>query len=213
LDSVQYKPTGDDIARFIETITPKMITVFQGKPGPNLSTLRNTIWNVASGLSFKHNFTLTRQEARRIDTVLDALVKEGKVTTGTWRTRQRIGLLLLCTIGEAWFTRSLTSGCLSWDPIISRFLSISLMAATACRAGDITRSRGYRGVEYLHWEHIDLVLDSDTPDIDRMVARITLAFEKGSKYADTPPPPTLPPSCSSPPPFHCSPQSRPRVWY
>ncbi|KAL2283132.1 hypothetical protein FJTKL_10229 [Diaporthe vaccinii] len=117
----------------------------------------------------------------RIDTVLDALAKEGRLTTGKWRKRQRIGFALLCRICQAWFTRHLAFGCVSWDLPISKILPLVLMAATATRAGDITRANGYTGPEYLRWEHVELVLESDKPDINQMVAHITIAYEKGSK--------------------------------
>lgn len=202
MDSVQ-QVTGDDIARFIECICSKIVPHSLGgkKLIPNLSTLQNSIWALSSALVFKLDFRLTRRDAVRIDTVLDALVKEGKLLKGRWRKRERVGFHLLRTIGRAWFTRPLTHGCESWDVIISRFLAISLQAATASRAGDITRSLHYKGLEYMRWEHIQMELEGvgygEEPGVQHMTARLEIAYEKGDKYVITtparnpPPPPPL----------------------
>ncbi|KAK7711430.1 hypothetical protein SLS64_005454 [Diaporthe eres] len=184
--SPEQVPSGDDIARFVESIASKVVPRALGgnKPVPNLGNIQNGVRALCSGLIFKFNFSLSRQECRRLDTLLDSLVKEGKLIKGRWRKRERVGFYILRILGQAWFTKSLTEGCLSWDIIISRFLSVSLVAATASRAGDITRSQGYTGPQYVRWEHIELVLvgeHDDEPRIEDMVAQITIAYEKGSK--------------------------------
>lgn len=179
LDSVHYVPTGDNIARFIETISAKCIPSYRDKPAVSLTSIRNAVLNVYARLQFKHKLlNFSRHNFKRIDTVLDRLVKEGKLTPGRWRKRQRAGVALVRLLGQAWFTDCLTHGCRSWDVTISRFLSISLMAATAGRAGDIVRSKGYTGLEYLRWEHVELVLgghdDGQSPTIQGMTASITM---------------------------------------
>lgn len=199
LDSVHYVPTGNDIARFLETIFTNMSSSCRDKPSISLSTMRNAALLLFSALGFKYNFKPTRQESSRIDTLLDTLVKEGKLTTGLWRKCQHIGIALVRLMGQAWFTSCLTHGCRSWDVAISRFLAISLMACTAGRAGDIARSRLYTGSECLRWEHIELVLPGDgrddgrPPTIQDMTAKITLVYEKGFKCVGPqllPPPPS-----------------------
>jgi hypothetical protein len=192
LGSVHYVPTGNDIARFVETICGKMTPAYREKPNVSLMTMHQAVLNLYSALEFKYNLKPTRQECRRIDTLLDTLAKEGKLTRGRWRARQRIGVVLLRLMGQAWFTKCLTHGCRSWDVAISRFLAISLMTATAGRAGDIARSNHYTGLECLRWEHIELILldsrDKDDgqqqpkpPMVQDLTARITIAYEKGYK--------------------------------
>lgn len=143
--------------------------------------MRKAVHHIYNGLVFKQDFSLSRHESRRLDTLIDALAKEGKLTTGKWRPRQRVGFFLLQKMGQAWFTKHLTYGCLSWDVVISKFLPLVLMHSTVTRVGDIGRSSYYTGREYLRWEHIELVLEGDEPEIKNMVAKITIEYEKGSK--------------------------------
>lgn len=165
MDSVQ-QVTGDDIARFIEYTCSKIFPLSLGgkKLTTSLSNIQNGIRGLLSGLVFKLNFQLSRRDAMRIDTLLDALVKEGKLIKGWWRKRDRVGFHLFRTIGNVWFTRHLTHRCMSWDVIISKFLAVSLQAATASQAGDMTRSLHYKGLEYMRWEHIQLVQIVPRPD-------------------------------------------------
>lgn len=181
LNSADHVPTGEDIGRFLESISNKITSQIRGKPCVSLEHMRKAVYHICSGLLFKQDFRLSRHESRRLDTLLDTLAKEGKLTTGKWRSRQRIGFALLQKMGQAWFTRHLTYGCLSWDVAISKFLPLVLMSSTVSRVGDIGRSSYYTGSEYLRWEHIELVLEGDEPRIKNMVAKITIEYEKGSK--------------------------------
>ena len=136
---------------------------------------------ITSSLIFQHNYQLTPQEGRRIDTLIDALVKEGKLTTGKWRKRVRVGFYLVQRMAIAWFTQHLTHGCRSWDLVISKFLSISLMTSLHARAGDVIRTGRYTGMECLCWKDIELRLEGNEPKVEGFVAQVTLRFEKGFK--------------------------------
>ncbi|KAL2274702.1 hypothetical protein FJTKL_02989 [Diaporthe vaccinii] len=178
--SVDHVPTGEDIARFLESISNKITSQIPGKSGVSVEHMRRAVYYIHGGLVFKQDFRLTRHESRRLDTLIDTLAKEGKLTTGKWRPRQRVGFVLLQKMGQAWFRKHLTYGCLSWDVVISKFLPLVLMSSTVSRVGDIGRSSYYTGCEYLRWEHIVLILEGDEPEIKNMVAKITIEYEKGS---------------------------------
>lgn len=171
----------------------------QDKAVVSQKTMRDAVLKLLAALEFKHNLKPTRQECRRIDTVLDTLAKEGKLTTGFWKKRQHAGIVVVRLMGQAWFTNCLTHGCRSWDVAISRFLAISLMTCTAGRAGDIVRTRLYKGAECLRWEHIQLILldggrdNGQPPAIQDLTARITLEYEKGHKCVVFPPSPVVSP--------------------
>lgn len=94
-NSTDHVPTGDDIARFLESISDKLQPAFLDKPAISLHVFRKAVIDICDGLTFKHEFQLSRHEGKRIDTLLDALVREGKLTTGTWRRRERVGFFLV----------------------------------------------------------------------------------------------------------------------
>lgn len=84
-------------------------------------------------------------------------------------------------MGQAWFSKNLIYGCRSWDIVISRMLPILLMHSTVSRVGEVGRTGGYTGDQYMRWEHIELVLEGNEPKIENMVAKITIAYQKGEK--------------------------------
>lgn len=60
-------------------------------------------------------------------------------------------------------------------------LPILLMSSTVSRVGEVGRTIGYAGDEYMRWEHIELVLEGDEPKLGNMVAKITIVYQKGEK--------------------------------
>ena len=49
----------------------------------------------------------------------------------------------------------------SWNEVSLRCFGPVLQSACSCGAGDIARSNGYKGIEYLLYEHIKPELDED----------------------------------------------------
>lgn len=66
----------------------------------------------------------------------------------------------------------------------SKVLSLVLQAALASRAGDIARSKHYKGVEYLQWQHIKMKLVTQPDGSLRWIMLVTLVYQKG--YKDDP---------------------------
>lgn len=64
-----------------------------------------------------------------------------------------------------------------WDVVVVKCLSVVLAASLGCRSGDVTRSLGYTGTEYLQWRHIDLPLRRG-PEYLNLQAIVTLEFQK-----------------------------------
>ncbi|KAI9821003.1 MAG: hypothetical protein M1826_000782 [Phylliscum demangeonii] len=179
-------PPMETVLRFANTIvrhiTPKAID----KAVPSAMTIRQGLSIVLQGLEWRHaGFEPSRQDIRRLDTVLDALRKEGLVTLGQSRPNQWVGLAVLSKLGRSWIQAAIDHGCISWDVQIARLLSIALMSALNCRSGEVARSAGYTGEEFLAWEDVELSWDGDfaEPNVDRLVARVTLRFEQGRKKA------------------------------
>ncbi|KAK4887996.1 hypothetical protein LTR27_013044 [Elasticomyces elasticus] len=75
---------------------------------------------------------------------------------------------------------------MNWDITISRCLGVVLQAALGCRAGDVARTVGYKGTEYMKFRDIDLTLDiSKTGDpnvtLADVQATVTISHAKGFK--------------------------------
>lgn len=63
-----------------------------------------------------------------------------------------------------------------------QMLRLVLMSALNCRKGELIRSKGYTGDEYLQWGHITLRFKNDKPTIfENLVAIVKLHFVKGHK--------------------------------
>ena len=166
--------------RFIETIVGHIKVVIQGKPSPQLKTLQRGLENLTAALVFKYpKFSLSKQQSRRIETVLDTLANETKLLRGKWSKTQWLGVALF----EKWlalgFRLLLIKCCLSWDVQLSKPLSISLVVALCFGVGEACLSRGYTE-EFLRWEHVQLKLCGGST-LDHLEATIEICFEKAKK--------------------------------
>ena len=75
-------------------------------------------------------------------------------------------------------------GSVNWDIPIARCLAILTMAATAGRAGDITKVNGYSSEYSLQYRHIRFCFREDAgdhPTFGDPIAYVTLEYEKGHK--------------------------------
>ena len=64
--------------------------------------------------------------------------------------------------------------------MISRALSIMLVAASVSRSGDLAKSNGYTDVECLKYGHISLTL-VQMDGLERIKMLTTIYYEKGHK--------------------------------
>ncbi|KAK5686509.1 hypothetical protein LTS10_002629 [Elasticomyces elasticus] len=97
-----------------------------------------------------------------------------------------IGFVTLSRMIRAYLTHTLKHGTMNWDIRISRYLGVVLQAALGCRAGDIARTIGYKGTEYMKFRDIDLKLNiTKTGDPNAILADIratvTIPYAKGYK--------------------------------
>jgi hypothetical protein len=170
----------ETLIRFIETMVGHIKVLARNKPAPQLKTMRRGLENLIEGLTFKYkDFKITGHDARRIDTVLDALAKENKLLRGKWKKSEWIGVLLVEKMVRAYFQASLDQGCKSWDVQLSKILSLVLVSACCCRAGEVSLSRDYT-TEFMKWEHITLKLEGGAT-IDHLEATIEICYEKSKK--------------------------------
>ncbi|KAK5703447.1 hypothetical protein LTR17_022089 [Elasticomyces elasticus] len=182
--------SSDDLIRFLSSvITPGVLRIAKGKPGPNDTLLYRGIQILKQygDFTWGDRFKMTKQDLLRIKVFVHDQVRNGKVTSGLAKKKTWIGFVTLSRMVRAYLTNAIEKGTLSWDITISRCLGVTLVAALGCRAGDVARSGYYKGLEYLRYEHIELTLvDLDpsvesTPTIANVQAIFTLLYTKGKK--------------------------------
>ncbi|KAJ4373385.1 hypothetical protein N0V83_003680 [Neocucurbitaria cava] len=129
-------------------------------------------------------FAITSHDSARLKSFTTQAVKENRLTTGTWRKRTWIGFVTLSRMIRAFLTHHIEHGAWNFDVIMSKCLSVVLISSLACRSGDIARSHGYKGMEYMQYKHIELYLPDDVgdePQFHQLRAAVNIEFAKGAK--------------------------------
>jgi hypothetical protein len=125
-------------------------------------------------------FIISRSKSKRIDSLLNKLVKEKVLTAGKWIPSNRIDFQTLLVLTDTWMKSGLTDGLTSWDTCISRQLGIVLMASLAARSGDVTRTQVYEGMECCLFRDLTLRFQGGD-DIEHLTMHACLRFVKGYK--------------------------------
>lgn len=177
-------PEDEDVFRFTSTLIRRTLPKMRGKPAPSSGSIRNALsllipWLKESYKGFERNWT--QHITLRIRTLIDNKEKEGLLTRGRWRKRQWLGFNMVLKMCTAYVTSAIEDGCVSWDIVVHRWLSIVLMCSLGSRSGDIARSSRYQGLECLLLEHITLTLEGGDK-FHNLEASVELAFTKTNKY-------------------------------
>lgn len=71
----------------------------------------------------------------------------------------------------------------SWRRVLTTHLGIILQAATSTRVGEILRSDGYEGDQFLKWGDIELGFQNlaSAPTVELLLARVKIRYDKGKK--------------------------------
>lgn len=156
----------------------------KGKPAPSRRTVTTGFKILFEYGEFTYDerdgFKITRRDRVRLETWLDDAVRAGRLTTGIWDQKAWIGFSTLSRMTQAFIQHFHDFGCWNWDVVISKCLSVVLIASLSARGGDVTHSQGYCASEYMRWEHIELTCEGDAKMSNIRVA-ITLAYVKGRK--------------------------------
>lgn len=128
-----------------------------------------------------HGFTATSQDRNRLKSLFNRLVKEKVLFKGSWRKRGRVGFRTLLYLADTHLEVGLKDGIpTSWDPYISRLLSIVLVSACASRAGDVVRSRLYTDMECMCFKDLSVQFFEGNTTED-LILNVCLRFVKGYK--------------------------------
>jgi hypothetical protein len=151
-------------------------------PIPLRKSIRKGILALFSALTFEHpKFNLSKHECSRIDALIDGLSDEGKLLRGRVREKfEWVGVSIVEKMTRSWLQAALDDGCLSWDIIIHKALTVVLQSALACRGGEIARSKGYT-VEYMRWSHLEMKLPPGKNTLDDVRLTGLLKFQKTKK--------------------------------
>ena len=128
------------------------------------------------------DFKMNKSERRRLRSIMNVHLHEGRLTRDPIHEKQWLGALLVHRVTTAYAQDALANGTFNWDTVLLRILSVVLQSVLGCRAGDLARSQHYKGLEYMRFEHIQMKLvQFEGKEI--IQAQIVLRYAKGSKYA------------------------------
>ncbi|KAG6366236.1 hypothetical protein INS49_000412 [Diaporthe citri] len=174
--SVDVPFTGEDMIRFFDSI---------------IEAYKKLLSYGTSRWSEKDGFEITGHDSARFKAFTAQAVKDKRLTKGMWKGRSWVGFVTLSRMVRVFLEHYVQHGARSFDLVISRSLSIVLVAALGCRAGDIALTQGYTGLEY---RNIELYLEEEAPSpagqqqpqrprpsIRDLRAVVTIEFAKGHK--------------------------------
>ena len=188
--SPEQCPSGELIFRLVDAIRRHVKPRWVDKPIPSFRTVRLYWRGIVELLKFRYdaftiNYTVTWQ--KRIATHLDQLCASGKLMRGRYQKREYLGFAILGRMITLWLRDAIEHGCLSWDVVVLKPLSVLIVAACAARSGDVTRSDGCNGLEYLRYEHVELRVDQTlhagkgSRSVQTLMCKVTLPYTKGLK--------------------------------
>ena len=181
-------PTGEQIFRYIDTMTRHVKPGVAGKHAPSLTVIQGIWFRLIKLLNFRYrdlaaNYGST--DVTRINVHLDQLVKRDLLVKGKWFKKQWLGFTMIQQMAQNWLECSLADGCLSWDRVLLKLLSIILQSALTARSGDIARSKRYTGLQCLCYQDIELTLPPQTEggklSVNQLSGKFTLRFRKSRK--------------------------------
>ena len=151
------------------------------KEVPSVRSIQGVIYTLKCVLSELHEgFNITLSKAKRIDSLLIKLVRDGILTAGRWHKPNHVGFQTLIKLTDAWMNTALTDGVKAWDTIISRQLSIVMVASFAARTGDVVRSHLYTDMECCLFKDLTLTFKGGD-DMEHLSLDVCLRFVKGFK--------------------------------
>ena len=155
-----------------------------GKSAVSEKSVTNGITTLVKYGQFRwEDFRWTAYNQSRMTTWLDQCVKSHRLLRGRWYERVFVGQVMIARICKSWVQYALDRGVSSWDLHIAALLNLTLLSACVARPGDVGRSSGYKGSEFVKWEDIEMLVDKN-PKVEcgyHIRGRITLKYEKGKK--------------------------------
>lgn len=112
---------------------------------------------------------------------MNELVITGKLTKDPSREKHWVGAMLIQKLVTALLRDSLIGGTLNWDVAMCKALAIVLIAALACRTGDVTKAKlDTQLLPYLCYNDVTMKLVNGS-DITSIEAQFVIWNEKVHK--------------------------------
>ncbi|PVH99893.1 hypothetical protein DM02DRAFT_413875 [Periconia macrospinosa] len=139
--------TSEDLIRFFDVIIGK---VRSRGPCPNARVVQLAMHYLQEWGEFTWaDFHLSAHDHQLINAWKNDAIQKARLSTGSTYQRSWIGYATLSRLVREFLLYRVTNGTLTLDPVIAKVLSVVLMSALGCRAGDIALSDLYSGNEFL----------------------------------------------------------------
>lgn len=129
------------------------------KTGPNSRTIQQAFNVLIAYGSFrwsrKEGYEITPHDGSRVKYFITQAEKDVGVTRGRWNKHVWLGFAILSHLVRNFLQHSLDNGALTFDIVIAKCLSMVLISSLGARVGDVARSPGYNGSEYMKYRNID----------------------------------------------------------
>ncbi|KAH7412525.1 hypothetical protein BKA64DRAFT_770267 [Cadophora sp. MPI-SDFR-AT-0126] len=178
---IDTSPKGEQLERFLTSIVARVVP--RGAHAvPSYKWLQHGLGHLVNAIVFYHkDFTLSKHERSRIETTIQELFHEGKITRDPSIERNHIGVYLVRKLSTGILRDALANGTLNWDVTLAKALSIVLTAGLASRTGDITVApMDVQELPYLCYKDITLKLVGGD-GLTSLVAEVLIRNEKGDK--------------------------------
>lgn len=126
----------------------------------SFSLVKSALRCVLDRLCYDHKaFHIDRHDILHLSNAVNSMLHDGILTKDSWRTKHWVTAAVIKRLATALFEDILEPGTLSWDKVITKAVSIVLLSALVCRAGDISVSQYYEDYACLRYEHIKIKLE------------------------------------------------------
>lgn len=156
------------------------------KPAPSLAVIQKAFYLLLKYGTFRWSredgFKITLHDKEQFKAFTIQAVKDKRLTKGRWFKQTWVGFVTLSRMVRVFLQHCVRNGALTFDLVISKCLSVVLVAALGSRSGNVARANGYRGTEYVQYRHVELYLEAGSGcGFQDLRATVTLEYTKGHK--------------------------------
>lgn len=181
-NSQSDSPEGNDVLKFAIDLPNRISGQLNGGTACAKSTIKDFLGQLFHYLAIEYNdFKLSAKHEELLLDILHDQEAKGLVSSSPIREKQWVSSLLISSLNSVQLMDAIKNGTTSWDVVIAKCLSLSMMTATGARAGDLAVSHGY--TDEASTRLSDMVIKISKSDDAQVVfrSRLTLRFVKGHK--------------------------------